>query len=186
MQSNCTEIALAVWRASQPGEGTPVENYLRSRRIDLPVPAALRFNAELKHSSGGIWPVMVALVTRGVDEEPIGIGITTGLSSPPEGGGNSVFSGGIGGGRRQNSGCLADQQHRHSLSTRELHADRLREQGNSGANVHPNEKDVGSAFVEILHPCPAGAEGFRFTFGLNAPLASVVRRVSDINDAGGQ
>jgi putative DNA primase/helicase len=33
----------------------------------------LRFHAELKHRSGGIWPAMVALVTRGFDDMPVAI-----------------------------------------------------------------------------------------------------------------
>ena len=68
-----TEAALAIWQASQPAVGTPVETYLRSRGLHLPPPPALRFHAGLKHPSGGIWPAMVALVTRGVDSAPIAI-----------------------------------------------------------------------------------------------------------------
>ena len=68
-----TEAALAIWRGSQSGEGTPLESYLASRGIDLPPPDTLRFHAGLRHSSGGIWAAMVALVTRGVDGEPIGV-----------------------------------------------------------------------------------------------------------------
>ena len=49
-------------------QGTPVETYLRSRGIHLPPPRRLRFHAGLKHPSGGIWPAMVALVTRGGTE----------------------------------------------------------------------------------------------------------------------
>ena len=60
-----TEAALAIWRATQLAEGTPVEFYLRSRGIAIPVPPSIRFYAGLKHPSGGIWPAMVALVTRG-------------------------------------------------------------------------------------------------------------------------
>ena len=36
-------------------------------------PDAVRFHAGLKHRTGSNWPAMVALVTRGVDGEPIGI-----------------------------------------------------------------------------------------------------------------
>ena len=32
-----------------------------------------RFHAGLKHPSGGVWPTLVALVTRGTDAEPIAI-----------------------------------------------------------------------------------------------------------------
>lgn len=68
-----TEAALAIWRASHPAEGTPVETYLRSRGLAIPVPPSVRFHAGLKHPSGGVWPAMVALVTQGVDGKPIGI-----------------------------------------------------------------------------------------------------------------
>jgi putative DNA primase/helicase len=68
-----TEAALAIWQASQPAEGTPVETYLRSRGLLLSLPPAIRFHATLKHPYGGVWPSLVALVTRGTDAEPIAI-----------------------------------------------------------------------------------------------------------------
>ena len=68
-----TEAALAIWQASRPVEGTPVETYLRSRGLDLPASPALRFHAGLKHPSGGVWPAMVALVTHGATGSPIAI-----------------------------------------------------------------------------------------------------------------
>ncbi|MGE3064903.1 MAG: toprim domain-containing protein [Hyphomicrobiaceae bacterium] len=67
------EAALALWRASHPAEGTPVETYLRSRGLTIPIPPSIRFHNGLKHPSGGIWPAMVALVTHGADGSPIGI-----------------------------------------------------------------------------------------------------------------
>lgn len=66
-----SEIALAIWQSAKPAQGTPVETYLASRRIDLPPSDALRFHAGLKHPSGGIWPAMVALVTSGADRRPL-------------------------------------------------------------------------------------------------------------------
>jgi hypothetical protein len=68
-----TEAALAVWRRSQSAEGTPVKTYLLSRGLTIPMPPSIRFHAGLKHPSGGVWPAMVALVTRGADGGPIGI-----------------------------------------------------------------------------------------------------------------
>ncbi len=68
-----TEAALAIWRASQPADGTLVETYLRSRGLKVSPPPAIRFHTGLKHPSGGVWPAMVALVTRGVDGAPIAI-----------------------------------------------------------------------------------------------------------------
>jgi putative DNA primase/helicase len=68
-----TQGALAIWQYAKPAQGTPVETYLASRGICLPTPDALRFHAGLKHPSGGIWPVMVALVTNGADGTPLAV-----------------------------------------------------------------------------------------------------------------
>jgi len=67
------DAALRIWRASRPAGGTPVATYLRSRGITISPPWSIRYHARLKHPSGAAWPVMVALVTRGVDGEPIGV-----------------------------------------------------------------------------------------------------------------
>jgi putative DNA primase/helicase len=64
-QRRLTRLALEIWNASEPGGGTLVERYLRSREIKLPVPDALRFHPSLKHPSGDAYPAMVALVTHG-------------------------------------------------------------------------------------------------------------------------
>jgi putative DNA primase/helicase len=68
-----TQAALAIWEASLPLGGTPGEIYLAARGLHLSPPPMLRFHAGLKHRSGGIWPAMVALVTRGVDDVPLAI-----------------------------------------------------------------------------------------------------------------
>jgi putative DNA primase/helicase len=68
-----TEAALAIWHASMPVEGTLVEIYLAGRELHLPPPPTLRFHGGLKHPSGGIWPALVALVTRGPDGVPLAI-----------------------------------------------------------------------------------------------------------------
>jgi putative DNA primase/helicase len=68
-----TETALAIWWSAMPAGGTLVEAYLVSRDLCLPPPPKLRFHARLKHPSGGIWPAMVALVTRGADDMPLAI-----------------------------------------------------------------------------------------------------------------
>ena len=65
--------AARIWRASRPAAGTLVETYLRSRKITVTPPAALRFHPHLRHRSGGLWPAMVALVTRGLDGAPVAI-----------------------------------------------------------------------------------------------------------------
>jgi hypothetical protein len=68
-----TEAALAIWQSAMPADGTPVETYLASRGLRLLPPPTLRFRAGLKHPSGGNWPAMVALVTRGGDNKPLAI-----------------------------------------------------------------------------------------------------------------
>lgn len=55
------EAALALWRGARSAKGTPVETYLRSRGLTIPIPPSIRFHMGLKHPSGGIWPAMVAL-----------------------------------------------------------------------------------------------------------------------------
>jgi putative DNA primase/helicase len=67
--------ALAIWRATIPAPGTPVETYLSSRGLNLPPPPSLRFRRWLKHPADGgtHWPAMVAQVTRGTDGEPMAI-----------------------------------------------------------------------------------------------------------------
>ena len=67
------ETALAIWDVTSPADGTLAEVYLASRGWKLLPPPRLRFYARLKHPSGGAWPAMVALVTRGVDDAPIAI-----------------------------------------------------------------------------------------------------------------
>ena len=68
-----TEMALGIWAETQPAAGSLVETYLRARGINIPSPPALRFHPALKHSSGGRWPALVAVVTRGAEGEPIAI-----------------------------------------------------------------------------------------------------------------
>jgi hypothetical protein len=68
-----TEAALAIWQATRPAGGTLVETYLVSRGLHLSSTPTLRFHGGLKHPSGGIWPVMVALVTSGSDDTPLAI-----------------------------------------------------------------------------------------------------------------
>lgn len=68
-----TDMALEIWERAAPGDGTLVEDYLRSRGIYLALPPVLRFHAGLRHPSGSTWPAMVALVTRGSDDLPVAI-----------------------------------------------------------------------------------------------------------------
>ena len=68
-----TRVALDIWHASNRPKGTPVETYLRSRGLTLPMPPKLRFHAGLRHPAGGVWPAMVALVTCGSDDSPVAI-----------------------------------------------------------------------------------------------------------------
>jgi len=66
-------MALRIWAETQPAAGSLVETYLRARGINIPNPPSLRFHPALKHSSGGRWPALVAVVTRGAEGEPIAI-----------------------------------------------------------------------------------------------------------------
>jgi hypothetical protein len=68
-----TEVALAIWRATTPADGSLAEIYLASRGLKLPPLPRLRFHARLKHASGRVWPALVALVTCGEDDRPIAI-----------------------------------------------------------------------------------------------------------------
>ena len=65
--------ALAIWQSTALAVGTPVETYLSTRGLNLSLPPSLRFHRGLKHPSGGFWPCMVALVTRGADNAPLAI-----------------------------------------------------------------------------------------------------------------
>jgi putative DNA primase/helicase len=68
-----SKAALAIWQSATPAGGTLAQNYLFSRGLHLSLPPTVRFHAGLKHPAGDIWPVMVALVTRGVDDTPLAI-----------------------------------------------------------------------------------------------------------------
>jgi putative DNA primase/helicase len=68
-----TEAALAIWNDASPAPGTPAQDYLAKRGLQLSTPSSLRFHPRLKHPTGGIWPGMVALVTRGGDRMPVAI-----------------------------------------------------------------------------------------------------------------
>jgi len=72
-QNAKSQAALAIWGASVPAYGTLVTTYLASRRLHLPPPTSLRFHPGLTHPSGGTWPAMVALVTRGLDAAPTAV-----------------------------------------------------------------------------------------------------------------
>ena len=68
-----TEYALRIWRAAVPASNTLAETYLQSRGLRLPLTFTLRFHGGLKHPSGGIWPAMVALVSRGPNDAPLAV-----------------------------------------------------------------------------------------------------------------
>ena len=68
-----TAVADAIWRAARPSDGTLVKPYFISRGLYLPATPMLRFHPGLKHPSGSVWPAMVARVTRGSDNAPLGI-----------------------------------------------------------------------------------------------------------------
>jgi hypothetical protein len=65
--------ALAIWDRTGAAAGTPIEAYLATRGLTLPLPPSIRFHSGLKHPSGGMWPCMVALVAGGIDDTPLAI-----------------------------------------------------------------------------------------------------------------
>jgi len=65
--------AMRIWNESIAAAETLVAIYLGARGLHIPPPASLRFHPALKHQSGSEWPAMVALVTHGTDDVPIGI-----------------------------------------------------------------------------------------------------------------
>ena len=67
------EVAASIWRSTIRSDRTLIETYLASRGLHVRPPATVRFHPRLRHQSGGAWPVMVALVTRGTDDAPLGI-----------------------------------------------------------------------------------------------------------------
>ena len=69
-----TAAALAIWKSAVPAGGTLAETYLASRGLQLSaVLGVLRFHPALKHTTQGVWPAMVALVTRGTDNTPMAV-----------------------------------------------------------------------------------------------------------------
>ena len=61
------KTALKIWDSARNARGTLVEAYLAARGIGgLSSTIDRRFHPRLKHPSGGVWPAMVAAVTRGV------------------------------------------------------------------------------------------------------------------------
>jgi putative DNA primase/helicase len=67
------EAALAIWGQSISAAGTLAEPYLASRGLRQSLPERIRCHPGLKHPAGGVWPAMVALITRGADDAPLAI-----------------------------------------------------------------------------------------------------------------
>ncbi len=68
-----TDIALSNWERSTPADSMLAAVYLKSRGITLKPPATLRYRSWLRHPGGAFWPCMVALVTDGKSNVPLGI-----------------------------------------------------------------------------------------------------------------
>lgn len=62
-EPDTADAARRIWREAQPIEGTPAEQYLRSRGIDISLPPTLRF-ARLRHLGGGAHPCLVGIATE--------------------------------------------------------------------------------------------------------------------------
>ena len=65
--------ARRIWDAARPAPGTAVETYLTARGLRVALPGSLRWHSGLAHPTGGVWPVMVALVTHGQTGQPMGV-----------------------------------------------------------------------------------------------------------------
>jgi hypothetical protein len=70
------KAALRIWGSTLSASATLAETYLASRRIWLPPPPTLRFHPGLEHPSGSSHPAIVALVTDGITDAPLGINRT--------------------------------------------------------------------------------------------------------------
>ena len=70
--SNKSAIARFIWNSAEDAKGTPVETYLRSRGINIPIPSTIRYHRALSHPLGSTYPAMVALVTDASDS-PVAI-----------------------------------------------------------------------------------------------------------------
>ncbi len=68
-----TANALQLWCAGRPTDETLIQVYLRSRGIRIALPGTIKFHSGLKHRVGSIWPAMIALVTQGRDNRPMGV-----------------------------------------------------------------------------------------------------------------
>ena len=60
-----TEYPLGIWQNSNPVPNTLAGTYLQSRGLHLTLQPTLRFHGRMKQPSSGLWPAMVALVSRG-------------------------------------------------------------------------------------------------------------------------
>jgi phage/plasmid primase-like uncharacterized protein len=69
-----TARARALWRRSQPAEGTPVETYLRVRGLTGPMPKTVRHLPDARHGPTGlVFPAMICAVTRWPSGEVIAV-----------------------------------------------------------------------------------------------------------------
>jgi putative DNA primase/helicase len=65
-------LARQIWDAAQDARETPVEQYLRARRITIPVPRMLRWAPSLRRPDGTCGPAMVARIDN-IDGALIGV-----------------------------------------------------------------------------------------------------------------
>lgn len=68
-----TKAALAIWHEACPAQGSPVEKYLRSRGITIPIPPTIRHHPSLFHNPSGLrFDALVAAV-QGPDRRVVAI-----------------------------------------------------------------------------------------------------------------
>lgn len=68
-----TKRAVDIWKNAYSAVNTLAETYLRSRGIFIPVPPTLRFLPNCRYETGISFPCIVALVTSGLGNQPLGI-----------------------------------------------------------------------------------------------------------------
>jgi hypothetical protein len=71
--NDSTEAARRLWTESRPAAGSIVETYLAARRLVLPDADCIRFHPSCPHGPGQRHPVMLALMTDAVSNQPTGI-----------------------------------------------------------------------------------------------------------------
>lgn len=66
-------VAERLWGEGRPLAGSAAARYLEGRGIRGLSPEGLRFHPRLRHPSGTFWPTLMARVTHGITDSPMGL-----------------------------------------------------------------------------------------------------------------